>query len=197
MSSVALSLAAWTNGLLCRRSRFGLFAVLIAVGMSFGTLADLYGAFSVIRFTEPLAMIIPLFSLGHIAYIGGMLLVAKRLQLTQRSHWKKTLGVFIALYGLMGFGLWMVLVYPSNDLPHMHWAVAFYTVVLSGVAALMATVACFDRRFLAVGTGGALFFMSDAFLAVSAGSPMALARCSLCMAQSGPVLGKIMSSSSI
>ena len=30
----------------------------------------------------------------------------------------------------------------------------------------MATVACFDRRFLAIGTSGALFFMSNALLAV-------------------------------
>jgi hypothetical membrane protein len=134
--------------------------------MSCGTLADIYGAFSVIRFTEPLAMIISLFTLGHFAYIGGMLGVANCLRLPKRSLWKKTLGAFIALYGLMGLGLWMVLVYPSNDLPHMHWAVAFYTLVLSVIAALMATVACLDRRFLAVGTGGALFFMSDAFLAV-------------------------------
>ena len=166
MSSVLLSLAAWTNGFLCRRSGLGLFAVLIAVGMSFGTLADIYGAFSVIRFTEPLAMIIPLFSLGPFAYIGGMLSVPNRLRLSQRSLWKKTLGAFIALYSLMGLGLWMVLVYPSNDLPHMHWPVAFYTLVLSGAAAVMATVACLDRRFLVVGTGGVLFFVSDAFLAV-------------------------------
>jgi len=166
MSSAVLSLAAWINGFLHHRDRFGLFAVLIAVGMTFGMLADIYGAFSAIRFTEPLAMIIVLFSLGHVAYIGGTLVVAHRLQLTQRSQWKKTLGSFIVVYALMGFGLWMVMVYPSDNLPHMHLAVAVYTVFLAVTAAVMATVARFDRRFLAIGIGGMLFFISDGFLGV-------------------------------
>jgi len=48
----------------------------------------------------------------------------------------------------------------------MHVPTAGYTVFLSTAAAVMATVACLDRRFLAVGIGGLLFLISDAFLAV-------------------------------
>ena len=58
ISSCVLSMAAWVNAFLRGRESLGLFPVLIAVGMSFGMLADIYGAFGVIRFTEPLPMII-------------------------------------------------------------------------------------------------------------------------------------------
>ena len=166
MSSAVLSLAAWLNAFLQRRDRLGLFAILTAVGMSFGMLADIYGAFSAVRFTEPLAMIIPLFSLGHVAYSAGILVVVKRLHLTQQPRWKRTLGTFVVVYGLAGLGLWMILVHPSDDLPHMHLPVAVYTVFLATTAALMGTVACMDRRFLAMGIGAALFFVSDGLLGV-------------------------------
>lgn len=166
MSSAVLSLVAWLNGFLRRRERSGLFAVLIAIGMSFGTLADIYGAFSAIRFTEPLPMIIVLFSLGHVAYSAGLLVLATRLELTQRSGWKRTLLSFIAVYGLCGLGLWMILVHPSEDQPSMHLPVAVYTVFLATTGAFMATVAWLDGRFLALGIGAALFFVSDGLLGI-------------------------------
>jgi len=43
---------------------------------------------------------------------------------------------------------------------------AVYTLFLSTATAMMATVGWVERRFLAVGIGGLLFLLSDAFLAV-------------------------------
>lgn len=166
MSSVVLSIAAWLNWGLHRRDLFGRACALIALGMTLGMLADLYGAFSVLRFTEPLTMIIPLFALGHVAYIGGMMMLARRLNLTRRPGWGKTFASAVVLYDLAGLVLWSTLVRPSEDLPHMHVPTAGYTIFLSTAAAVMATVACVDRRLLAVGIGGFLFLLSDAFLAV-------------------------------
>lgn len=71
----------------------------------------------------------------------------------------------MAAYGSMGLGLWLV-VYPSDDLPHMHLGVAIYTLFLAASAALMGTVACWNRHFLTMGLGAALFFISDGFLGV-------------------------------
>jgi len=166
MSSSALSIAAWVNWGLHRRDLFGWACALIALGMTLGMLADLYGAFSALRFTEPLMMIIPLFALGHIAYIGGMMVFARRLNLTRRSGWGKVFASTVVFYDLVGLVLWSTLVRPSADLPHMHVPAAAYTVFLSTATAVMATVACVDRRFLVVGVGGLLFLVSDAFLAV-------------------------------
>ena len=166
MSSVALTAAAWINTFLHRRDRLGLACALIVSGMTLGTLADIYGAFKVLRFTEPLAMIVPLFALGHVGYVSGLLILARRLELTARPHWMKRLAGTLVLYNLAGLGLWGTLVYPSDDLLSMHVPTAVYTIFLSCAAAVMAAVACFDRRFLAVGVGGLLFLASDGLLAV-------------------------------
>jgi hypothetical protein len=166
ISSVALSAAAWVNWSLHRRRRLGSACALIALGMTFGTLADLYGALRVLRFTEPLTMIIPLFALGHVAYVAGLLVLARRLELTGRAAWSRTLTSAVTLYDLAGLALWAALVYPSDDLRSFHLPTAAYTIFLATAAAVMATVACLDRRFAAVGLGGLLFLASDGFLAV-------------------------------
>jgi len=166
VSSAVLAVAAWSNWFFRRRERLGLALACIALGMTFGMLADVYGAFKVLRFTEPLVMIVPLFALGHVGYIAGLLLWARHLGLTGHPKWRKTLACIILVYCLMGLGLWATLVHPSDDLPAMHGPTAVYTLFLSVAAAVMATVAWFDRRFLAVGIGGLLFLISDGFLAV-------------------------------
>ena len=134
--------------------------------MTCGTLADIYGAFKAIRFTEPLAMIIPLFALGHVGYVCGTLTLARHLELTGHPKWMKVLVSSVAVYFLVGLGLWAALVYPSDDLTSMHVPTAVYTIFLAAAAAVMASVACLDKRFLAMGIGGALFLISDGFLAV-------------------------------
>jgi len=166
LSSAVLVMAAWGNWFWCRRDRLGLFFGLIAMGMTLGMLADVYGAFKALRFTEPLAMIVPLFALGHVGYISGMLVLASRLKLTGHPKWIKTLASLVGVYSLIGLGLWAVVVYPSDDLLTMHLPTAVYTIFLAVAAAVMATVACFDKRFLAMAIGGALFLASDGFLAV-------------------------------
>jgi hypothetical protein len=166
VSSVVLSAGAWINWLWHRRDRLGFCFACIALGMTLGTLADVYGAFKVIRFTEPLLMIIPLFALGHVSYVCGTLTLASRLELTGHPKWMKVLASAVAIYCLIGLGLWAALVYPSDDLTSMHVPTAVYTIFLAVAAAVMAAVAWLDRRFLAMGIGGALFLISDGFLAV-------------------------------
>jgi YhhN family len=166
VSSVVLSAGAWINWFWHRRDRLGFCFACIALGMTLGTLADVYGAFKVIRFTEPLVMIIPLFALGHVGYVCGTLTLASRLKLTGHSKWTKVLASAVVVYCLVGLGLWVALVYPSEDLTSMHVPTAVYTIFLAVAAAVMAAVAWLDRRFLAMGIGGALFLISDGFLAV-------------------------------
>ena len=81
MSSAVLVCAAWIHCFWQRRGRLGAACALIASGITLGMLADLYGAWRVLRFTEPLTMIVPLFALGHVCYVAGLLILAGRLQL--------------------------------------------------------------------------------------------------------------------
>lgn len=166
MSSLALSAVAWVNWAFHRRDRLASACALIALGMTLGMLADLYGAVKAVRFTEPLMMIIPLFALGHVAYIAGLVTWARRLGLTGRRGWRRTLTIAVTLYALAALALWAVVVHPSDDLPAMHLPTAVYTLFLSTSAAVMATLACRDKRFLAVAIGGLLFLASDGFLAI-------------------------------
>lgn len=166
VSSAVLAAVAWINWLWHRRDRLGPACGLIASGMTLGMLADIYGAFEGLRFTEPLTMIVPLFASGHVGYIAGFLALAHGLQLTSRPKWRGTLAGAVVLFNVIGAGLWATLVQPSDDLPSMHVPTAVYTVFLSGSTAVMATVARFDKRLLAAGIGGVLFLISDGFLAV-------------------------------
>ncbi|MBN1852777.1 MAG: hypothetical protein JW829_08630 [Pirellulales bacterium] len=166
VSSALLSVCAWLNWAFHRRDCLGLACGWMAAGMTFGMLADFYGAVKVLRFTEPLTIVIPLFALGHVSYIAGLVILAHRLGWTGRATWRGVWSTAVVLYNLLGLAIWVTLVYPSNALPGMHGPTAGYTVFLATAAATMATVAFFDKRFLAVGIGGALFLVSDGFLAV-------------------------------
>jgi len=166
LSSVVLAAGAWINWFGQRREQGSLALACVALGMTLGTLADIYGAFKVLRFTEPLTMIVPLFALGHVGYIAGLLMWAGRLGLTRHAKWRKTLAGIVVVYGLVGLGLWATLVHPSEDLLTMHGPTAVYTLFLAGAGAVTGTVAWFDRRFVPVGIGGLLFLISDGLLAV-------------------------------
>ncbi len=166
-SSIVLAVAAWINWRFHARDRFGRFAALIATGVSLGMLADLYGSCLAGYFDfHSLNVAVPLFALGHVAYIWGMFDAASQLRLTRRPNWRRTLLVSAVVYCMIGAGLWGIVVYPSDALPSMHLPTCAYTIFLSLAAAVMATVAILDRRFLATGIGGFLFLASDAFLAV-------------------------------
>ena len=73
-SSLILAIAAWTNAYFQRDGRWSRFAAWVAVGMTCGMLADLYGTHFAHHFElHALSVTVPLFALGHVAYIGGML----------------------------------------------------------------------------------------------------------------------------
>lgn len=166
MSSAVLVCAAWIHCFWQRRDRLGAAYALIACGITLGMLADLYGACRALRFTEPLTMIVPLFALGHVGYVAGLLILVGRLQITGRPGWMRVLASAVVLYNLAGLALWVMLVRPSDALPDMHLPTAVYAIFLATAAAVMGAIACFGRRFLPVGIGGLLFLISDGFLAV-------------------------------
>lgn len=166
LSSLVLSVAAWINCSIHWNNRFGSFTILIASGMTLGMLADLYGNFETIRFTETLPMIILLFAIGHAFYIGGIWNLAGWWKLTEKRRWKRILLACLAIYCIIGIAFWVILVSPSDNHKNIHFPTAFYTILLSATAAIMTAAALFDKRFLIMAVGGFLFFTSDILLAV-------------------------------
>ncbi|MCX7425929.1 MAG: lysoplasmalogenase family protein [Planctomycetia bacterium] len=166
-SSAVLAATAWLTWACARRQPAGRFAALVASGMTLGFLADLYGSHPwPVRVAEPLMVIIPLFGLGHVAYIAGGIDVLRRLGLPSRPGWLRTLAAAIAFWTILGVVLWLLLVYPSDDHVAARWPCLAYSVLLATTTGLLTALAVLDRRFVPMAVGAILFLASDGFLAV-------------------------------
>ena len=111
-------------------------------------------------------VIIPLFGLGHVAYIAGGIDVLRRLGLHSRPGWLRTLAAAIAFWMILGVVLWLLLVYPSGDHVAARWPCLAYSVLLATTTGLLTALAVLDRRFVPMAVGAVLFLASDGFLAV-------------------------------
>lgn len=163
LSSVVLSLAAGVHWFARRRSSAGRFCLGIAIGMTFGCLADAYGVVPQSwRPAELLTMIIPLFAMGHLAYIAACGNLAARLNLRNRNVWLASLGFWM----LLGVGLWGVIVPGASGVGGYRWPTFGYTALLSATAGTMTALALQQRRFRPMALGAMLFLASDALLAM-------------------------------
>lgn len=163
LSSIALSLAAAAHWLARRRSPAGRFALAVAVGMTFGCLADGYGVVPAAwRVAPTLTVILPLFALGHVAYLTACWDAARRLGLRRRGVWLASLTVWV----LVGVGLWSVIVTDASKAGVYRWPALGYTVLLSATAAATTALAVQRRRFGVMALGAVLFLASDALLAI-------------------------------
>src|SRR5689334_15557163 len=86
-SSVVLVVTAWWAWTLWRATTAGRFALLIAIGMTLGTIGDFFNAdlLNFIPINPPVLGGIAAFGLGHIAYITGCVNLARRAGLTNRT----------------------------------------------------------------------------------------------------------------
>lgn len=163
LSSTVLCLTAWTVWAAGRGRPLCGFALGIAAGMTLGMLADMYGiAPRAWRFAETMTVIMPLFSLGHVAYIGGCLHAAVRLDLKNRSTWAVSLGLWL----LVGSAAWYLATRDATQHVGLRWPSLGYTVLLASTAGAMTALAVHNRRFAALALGGALFLASDVVLAI-------------------------------
>ena len=163
LSSAVLSLAAWTVWAVSRSSPLGGMSLGVALGMTMGMLADGYGIVpGAWRFAETMTVIMPLFSVGHVAYIGGCVRAAACLGLKSRCVWTVSVGAWL----LVGLAAWYAATQGATQQIGLRWPSLGYTVLLAGTAGAMTALAAQRRRFFACASGGALFFLSDAILAI-------------------------------
>lgn len=159
-SSAVLVLAAWSWVAFAWPSVVLPYALLIALGMTFGFIGDCFIAGVLVRRGSKIGGIGG-FALGHICYIAGILWLSSALApldwgvlLTARLFW-----------WVVAFGGWYWVVYrPAALMTTLHWLVLPYALLLATTTAVATTLALQAPTFWPLAFGAALFLLSDTIL---------------------------------
>ncbi len=160
LSSVVLVVAAWSWFIFCRGTQIERYSLLVALGMSFGLLGDLYMA-GLIPLGNRVLGGIAAFGIGHILYISAIVSFGNQQGLNAPSARWGALAVWL-LIGLVG---WYVVVFRGQQATALHWAALPYALLLAGTAGLATGLALQAPAFIPLALGGALFLLSDLILA--------------------------------
>jgi hypothetical protein len=158
-SSLVLVVAAWIWCVVVRRSRVAAYGWLIAVGMTFGFLGDLFMA-GRIPVGEAVMGGMASFGVGHVAYLAAMILIGR---LGVPGGTAVRVGAWLAwlVVGLVG---WYVIVYPEAP-PLIGRAALGYVLLLASTAGCATGLALRARPFWGLACGAVLFFVSDLMIA--------------------------------
>ena len=164
-SSATLVVAAFSWYAFARGGPAGGYALLVAVGMTFGLLGDLLLAGLLPGGRNGIAGIAA-FGIGHVFYITAMLRLATAAGLNNPGPRWGALAVWL-LVGLVG---WYVVVWrgaaASGIAPTIvHWIALPYALLLAATAGLATGLALQDSRFIPLALGAGLFLLSDLILA--------------------------------
>jgi hypothetical protein len=162
-SSLVLVTIAWLDYALTRELPVSHYALLIALGMSFGFLGDLCLAGAVPALSQPVAGGILAFGLGHIAYLLAICGVANQLGLSAPLPRWSMLAIWLAI-GLAG---WYVVVLAGSGPTALRLLALPYTLLLAGVAGGFFGLALQSPAFVPAAIGSALFLVSDLMLAAT------------------------------
>jgi YhhN-like protein len=159
-SSFTLVGAAWLWFAFTRETSVGGYALLIAVGMTFGFLGDLFLA-PVFPIAQPVFAGIAAFGLGHIAYLAALVTFANAHGLNAPAPRWFALIVWL-LIGLVG---WYLVVFRGQKATVLHWAALPYALLLASLAGVATGLSLQSTLFVPLAIGAALFLLSDLILA--------------------------------
>jgi hypothetical protein len=164
-SSATLVVAGFSWYAFSRTTPAGGYALLVAIGMTFGFIGDLALAGFLPGSRNVIAGIVS-FGIGHIFYISAILRFASAAGLTAPGPRWGALGFWL-LVGLVG---WYLVVYrgaaAAGIAPTVvHWIALPYALLLASTAGLATGLALQDSRFIPLALGGSLFLLSDLILA--------------------------------
>jgi hypothetical protein len=162
-SSLALVAVAWLDYALTRELPVAGYALLIALGISFGFLGDLCLAGALPVLSQPVAGGILAFGLGHIAYLLAIFRVGNQFGLDAPLPRFGMLAVWIAL-GLAG---WYLVALAGGRRTALRLLALPYTLLLAGVAGGFFGLALQETAFVPAAIGAALFLLSDLILATT------------------------------
>lgn len=161
-SSFVLVLAGWSWYAFTQSQPTHIYSLLIAIGMSFGWLGDLFMAKLILKQDNHILGGIGAFALCHVAYIIGILRWSDHSALTDpAARW--TALIIWLLIGLVG---WFIVVFWRNKITVLHLAALPYTLLLSSTTGLSWGLFVQDSHYWPVAIGAALFLFSDLVLAV-------------------------------
>jgi hypothetical protein len=155
-SSAVLVLAGWSFVLFTREQQVFVYALFIALGMSFGFLGDLFIAGI---FTDSGRKIggIAGFALGHICYIFAILWLL-------RFSFNGLPIAALLVWWLVALVGWYFIVYRGAAVTRLHWLVLPYALLLATTAGAATALALQDPAFWPLVLGAALFLFSDMIL---------------------------------
>jgi len=152
-SSVVLVLLGWYGFLLAPVGEVAVYARLIAVGMTFGLVGDLFMA-GLLPAPNRVLGGIAAFGVGHIAYITGIV------GYQPVRWWVLAVGLLAAT------GLFHAVFLRNKKRSPLLWAALVYSLLLASTAALGISLALQLPLFAVLAVGGLLFFASDLILAL-------------------------------
>ena len=133
---------------------------LVAVGMAFGLLGDLFMARLILRGNAYVFGGIGAFGLGHIAYIAALILAGSAEGPTA-ARW----GALAAAW-VLALILWFAVIWrPAKARGPLHIAALVYALLLASTFGLATGLALGDPAFWPVALGALLFLLSDLILA--------------------------------
>jgi hypothetical protein len=160
-SSLTLVVAAWSWYAFTRESGVSVLALPTAIGMTLGFIGDLFMAQLLPVGSHYVLGGIGAFSLGHMAYITGMVQFGDAYGLnTSGPRWGALL-----TWLLVGTACWYGVVFRGGERSALHIAALPYTLLLCGAAGLATGLALQQPAFVGLAAGTALFVLSDLILA--------------------------------
>jgi hypothetical protein len=159
-SSAVLVLAAWSWYLVSRGTTMSLFALLIAIGMTFGLIGDLAMA-RLLSISQYVLFGMAAFGLGHAAYIAAGLMYGNQHGLAEAGTRCHVWAVWLVV-GLIG---WYFAVFRGQEHNSLHWVALPYALLLASTAGVATGLAIQEAALWPMAIGAALFLVSDLILA--------------------------------
>jgi len=157
-SSLVLVIASWFWFLIVQDTPYIQIALWFAIGMTLGFLGDLCMA-RIFPLEQYVLAGMVAFGLSHIAYIVGMTIVGRQLDIIY-PRWNMLL-VWWAI-GLIG---WFVVVFYRSKATLLHVAALPYALLLASTTGIACGLFLEDKTFMLVALGAVLFLASDLLLA--------------------------------
>ena len=163
-SSATLVVAAFSWYAFSRGGPATNYALLIAIGMTFGFVGDLALAGWLPGGRNVIGGIAS-FGIGHVFYIVAFLRYSSAVGLDDSRRW-----IVLAVWLLVGLVGWYILVYrgagaTGEGVTIIHWIALPYALLLATTAGLATGLALADGGFIPLALGAALFLLSDLILA--------------------------------